>query len=136
MTCRKEVIRWGGSADFLFSVFSLPRTTQNKIYCNFWVWKKSESMTKTQVWLKSCMTIFWQKFPVWPLKVWQNNFGYDEKSMTTQNRVFWGYDHYWSFFRGPSMTKKKPMPLPTPIKCKVKTMGPLSGSAQQSPSGG
>ena len=31
---------------------------------------------------------------------------------------------------------KPPVPLPTPIKCKVKTIGPLSGSALQSPSGG
>ena len=31
---------------------------------------------------------------------------------------------------------KMPVPLPTPIKCKVKTIGPLSGSALQSPSGG
>ena len=36
----------------------------------------------------------------------------------------------------PMRILKPPVPLPTPIKCKVKTIGPLSGSAQQSPSGG
>ena len=36
----------------------------------------------------------------------------------------------------PPLNLKPPVPLPTPIKCKVKTIGPLSGSAAQSPSGG
>ena len=36
----------------------------------------------------------------------------------------------------PMRILKPPVPLPTPIKCKVKTIGPLSGSAPQSPSGG
>ena len=36
----------------------------------------------------------------------------------------------------PAQNLKPPVPLPTPIKCKVKTIGPLSGSALQSPSGG
>ena len=36
----------------------------------------------------------------------------------------------------PGNKLKVPVPLLTPIKCKVKTIGPLSGSAPQSTSGG
>ena len=36
----------------------------------------------------------------------------------------------------PAQNLKPPVPFPTPIKWKVKTIGPPSGSAPQSPSGG
>ena len=54
------------------------------------------------------------------------------------SQVFSGDKTFSRFQKGglPPLKLKPPVPLPTPIKCKVKTIGPLSGSAQQSPSGG
>ena len=71
--------------------------------------------------------------PIMVINIWVNIL-----PMALLRRVPPGDKTFSIFQKGglPAQNLKPPVPLPTPIKCKVKTIGPLSGSAPQSPSGG